>query len=99
MFKKIKKLFPVWLKQRISSFFYSWDMPLPAKPRAFIFLAADYGNIGDLAITAAQQTFLEKVVPTHQVVLIPISATRQVLRSIRKQVRPEDIVTTVGGGN
>lgn len=99
MFEVVKKVVPIRIKQNIHSILYSKRLIIPDAPRAFFFLAADYGNIGDLAITAAQQAFLEKVVPTHHVVPIPISATRQVLRSIRKQVRPEDIVTTVGGGN
>ena len=29
-----------------------------SKPRCFIFLAADYGNLGDVAITFAQREFL-----------------------------------------
>ncbi len=97
--KIITKFLPRKVKVFVSSFLRMKNITLPEGNRAFLFLAADYGNIGDLAITAAQQAFLEKFVPTHQVVLIPISSTRQVLRSIRKQVRPEDIVTTVGGGN
>jgi pyruvyl transferase EpsI len=74
-------------------------MKLPSVPRAFLFLAADYGNIGDLAITAAQMRFLSRTLPGHQVVPVPISATREVIGSIRRQVAPDDLVTTIGGGN
>lgn len=31
---------------------------LPAGQRAFIFLSADYGNIGDIAISSAQKKYL-----------------------------------------
>ena len=74
-------------------------MRLPQAPRAFVFLAADYGNIGDLAITAAQRGFIAQALPDHQLVPVPISTTREVIRSIRKQIAPGDLVTIVGGGN
>lgn len=67
--------------------------------RCFIFLAADYGNIGDIAITKAQKNFLHRVLPDYEVVSVPISQTRLVLRSIKKQIKPDDIVTIIGGGN
>ena len=31
------------------------------KKRVFVFLAADYGNIGDIAITYAQKEFLKEI--------------------------------------
>lgn len=40
---------------------------LPSKeggyPRVFIFLAADYGNLGDVAITLAQKKILQLNIP------------------------------------
>lgn len=99
MLDSVKKLMPAGAKRAIRSLLYSRHMTLPPTPRAFLFLAADYGNIGDLAITAAQRRFLSQVAPGHQVVPVPISVTRDVIRSLRRQVAPNDIVTTVGGGN
>lgn len=87
------------LKQLLVPYLRARDLVLPPSPRALIFLAADYGNIGDLAITAAQRRYLERMVPNHHAVLIPISATREVIRSMRRQVRSSDLVTIIGGGN
>lgn len=67
--------------------------------RIFIFLAADYGNLGDVAITYAQHLFLQKTYPTYQVIEIPISQTLQGIIQLRKQIQACDIITTVGGGN
>lgn len=69
------------------------------KKRIFIFLAADYGNLGDVAITYAQHKFLRKTFPDYSVTEIPISQTLKGLESVRRIIKFDDIVTTVGGGN
>lgn len=99
MIDHLKKLIPLPARLALHAWLFAADMPLPAAPRALVFLAADYGNIGDLAITAAQQDLLQRMVPDHAVVLVPISSTRQVLRSLRRQVVPGDVLTIIGGGN
>lgn len=99
MFDSIKRVLPSSLKQVLRTLVYTRHLTLPSAPRSFIFLGADYGNIGDLAITAAQQRFLAQTLPEHRVVTVPISATREVIRSIRQQVAPSDLITTIGGGN
>lgn len=95
----IKRAIPLSLKKWARTNLLNEQVYLPPSPRILLFLAADYGNIGDIAITAAQQAFLMRSMPSHQVVRVPISATRQVIRSIRKQIQSPDIVTTIGGGN
>lgn len=67
--------------------------------RIFIFLAADYGNLGDVAITYAQHQFLSKTYPEYQVVEIPISRTLKGIVQLKKVIKEMDIITTVGGGN
>src|SRR5690606_41054328 len=67
--------------------------------RIYIFLAADYGNLGDVAITYAQHRFLSHTYPTHQVIEIPISQTLNGIVQLKNLIQPVDIVTTVGGGN
>lgn len=99
MIRVFKKLVPLRLKRLLKDIFCNEWMPLPDGERALIFLAADYGNIGDLAISEAQQQFLARVLPRHSVVPVPISRTRAVLGSIRKQIMPKDVVTIIGGGN
>src|SRR5690606_16062705 len=66
--------------------------------RAFIFLAADYGNLGDVAITFAQEKFLREAADM-QVVEIPISKSMEGLWYVKRNIKKEDIITIVGGGN
>lgn len=65
--------------------------------KAFLFLAADYGNLGDVAITYAQTKFLED--QGYQVIEIPISKTAEGIWWVKKYIQPNDIVTLIGGGN
>ena len=74
-------------------------MELPPGRRALVFLAADYGNIGDIAITRAQVRFLERALPGVSVVPVPISKTRTRLRDLKAQIRADDLITIIGGGN
>lgn len=95
----LKKILPLKFKQHIHTFLNCEKVDLPVRKRAFIFLAADYGNIGDLAISAAQEKFLEENLLDYEVFPVPISKTRIWLGSIKKQVTSEDIITIIGGGN
>ena len=99
MLKIVKKLLPRKIKRAIASVFFREEIELPPGDRAFIFLAADYGNIGDLAITAAQAQFLVECAQFPQVVRVPISRTINFINSIKSQINPNDLVTIVGGGN
>ncbi|WP_445384804.1 polysaccharide pyruvyl transferase family protein [Robiginitalea sp. IMCC44478] len=65
----------------------------------YIFLAADYGNLGDAAITYAQHKFLKQHFPDYSIHEIPISCTLEGIAAVKKTITPGDIVTTVGGGN
>lgn len=69
------------------------------KRRIFFFLAADYGNLGDVAITYAQKKFLADRFPDSEVVEIPISSTLSGIKSIKRLIRDDDVVVIVGGGN
>lgn len=99
MFGSLKKYVPLSAKKSLRSLLVRRRAHLPQGDRAFVFLAADYGNIGDLAITAAQRNFIARVANGRHVVPVPISATRELIRSIRKLVDPCDLVTIIGGGN
>lgn len=99
MFSYIKKALPLKLKQHIFTILNSEKVVLPIKKRIFIFLSADYGNIGDLAISAAQEKFIKENLTDYEAFPVPISKTRLWLGSIKKQVTSEDIITIIGGGN
>lgn len=99
MLDVLKSWIPLPIKQALSAALNRERLDLPSGRRAFVFLAADYGNIGDLAITAAQILFLEKYAGADHVVRIPISKTNNYIKSIARQINPADLVTVVGGGN
>lgn len=107
MISSIKKLIPFNLKASthlmIFSFkplkAFSFEQPRAASKRVFIFLAADYGNLGDVAITHAQHKFLQNNFPEYLVTEIPISQTIEGIAFVKKIIAKDDIVTTVGGGN
>ena len=67
--------------------------------KAFVFLAADYGNLGDVAITYAQKQFLSERLPNHEIIEVPISRTIDGIIAVRRVINKDDLITTVGGGN
>lgn len=69
------------------------------KKKIFVCLGADYGNLGDVAITFSQINFLKNVFPDYEVIEFPISKTFKHLKSMEEVVNNDDIITIVGGGN
>ena len=78
--------------------YFNFKIPSTEK-RIYIFLAADYGNLGDVAITYAQHRFLSTTFKDYLVTEVPISQTLKGLEYVRRTIKSDDIVTTVGGGN
>lgn len=95
----MNNLLLLYWKFKLISKFRQGDFELPKGPRCLIFLAADYGNLGDVAITYAQKKFLQKHFPEHDVIEVPAAQTLTNLYPIKRQIRPDDVVTVVGGGN
>ena len=96
---RVKGIVPLSFKWWLSEWVYRERVELPRGRRAMVFLAADYGNIGDIAITRAQIRFLERALPHVSVVAVPISKTRTRLRDIKAQITDDDLITIIGGGN
>lgn len=69
------------------------------KKKFIICLAANYANLGDVAITYAQALFIEKYFHEYEIVELPISNTISDLKAIKRMCTKEDIITIVGGGN
>ncbi len=67
--------------------------------KIIIMLAADYGNLGDIAIAYAQNKFLKDNFPDRTIVVVPISQTYRKIKSLKKKMNMDDIVTITGGGN
>ena len=95
----LSKIIPINFRYWLIEHIFKKNIDLSPGKRAFIFLYADYGNIGDIAISKAQELFLSAHCPGYSVVAVPISKTRQSIRSIMRQVKNDDIITIVGGGN
>ena len=69
------------------------------KKNVYIFLCCDYANLGDYAITLAQQKILRKKFPEHNVVLVAMNDTYSALKAVVRNNQTDDIVTLIGGGN
>lgn len=93
-FRKLNLKFNIYARLKGANF------KLPKnKPRCLIFLAADYGNLGDVAITYAQKKYLKDHFPNYDIIEIPAAETLTAIRSIKHQIQYEDIITVIGGGN
>ena len=68
-------------------------------PKCYLFLAADYGNLGDVAITYAQKQFLTAKFPNYEIEEVCAAQTLSKISQIRKCISVKDIVTVIGGGN
>lgn len=67
--------------------------------KVIVVLAADYGNLGDVAITKAQMTFIKDVLPDYKIVPIYANEFKGALLTLTKIVNSKDIITIIGGGN
>lgn len=87
------------IKKIIELAFLQEEIMIPNRKRVFLFMAADYGNLGDVAITLSQEEMLAEQFRDYAIVVIPISKTYKYYRSIRRQIKADDIITMIGGGN
>lgn len=70
------------------------------KKLAIIFLAPDYGNMGDIAICSAQKKMLQDVLgEEYQVVEISVGDVYKTYNYIQKHVKKDSVITLIGGGN
>lgn len=68
-------------------------------PRLIVALAADYGNLGDVALTRALLRLAATHLPTHRPVLLPAGRIYGDLKGVALAADPSDVVAIVGGGN
>ena len=100
--QNIKSKIPNDLKDKAKYYFSSSkcdELLKTNKQKIFVFLGANYGNLGDVAITESQVNFLKNNFPNREVIEIPISSTYTSLKSVKKHLKKGDIVTLIGGGN
>lgn len=87
------------LRYMLSSSNYNFFQSYIGKKKCIVCLAADYGNLGDVAITYAQSQFLKSMLPGYEIIDFPISRTLANLKSMKKICTKDDVITIVGGGN
>src|SRR5690606_20530130 len=68
-------------------------------PKVIVALAADYGNLGDVAITKAQTNFIRDAFPNHHILPIYLDEINAYLIPLKKLLIPDDVITIIGGGN
>ncbi len=102
---QIKQLIPEPVKIRIKLLFTSseqqkWvDAVSHDKRNVFVFLCGFYQNLGDLAITFSQVRLLKEVFPSANIVTVPSVETYSAVKTIRRHIRKDDLITILGGGN
>ncbi|MBL4940751.1 MAG: polysaccharide pyruvyl transferase family protein [Colwellia sp.] len=98
----IKNFIPLKLKQKLNSYLTRDNINgnfLSNRKKIIVALAADYGNLGDVAISYAQHQFLTSNYPDRDIIDVPISRTLKNIRTLKKHLTDDDIITIVGGGN
>ena len=64
-----------------------------------VMLAADYNNLGDVAITYAQKDFLKKTFKDKNVIEVTVKDTVKMFLDIKKKITSNTMITIIGGGN
>ena len=72
---------------------------LQRQDNVYVFLACDYPNLGDYAITKAQAEMLERMYSERRVFLFGYDDTYSSLKTVLRCHKTSDIVTIIGGGN
>jgi len=103
LLSQIKQRIPLEWKTR-AAYYLSRPDPetfafLRGKRKAIIALAADYANLGDIAISYAQARFLSACLPNYEIVDFPCAATYLQLKALKAVCTIDDLITIVGGGN
>lgn len=100
--KKAKKLIPNHCKDILKYHLSSPNIKIFERrdsKKIVVFLGADYGNLGDVAITESQISFLKQNFPDYEIKEIPISQTYTYIKSLKRNLTKKDIITLIGGGN
>ncbi len=102
MIRYIKSLIPISLKLKIRHFLWGKNLELVKtdnKKRIYFFLAAGCNNLGDVAITLAIEKFAENYFSDYTLIQIPLYETLSYINTVKKDIRPHDLIFLVGGGN
>ena len=95
----IKNFNGLWIKYKILKSKNKIEEVRKLDKKIFIFLAADYKNMGDIAITFAQKMFLCDNFKDYKVIEIPADKTLDYIKPVKNILNENDIITIIGGGN
>jgi pyruvyl transferase EpsI len=98
----LRQLIPLRWKREVLRLISPFEAPadFPADgPRLIVALAADYANLGDVAITRALVRFAGRHLPSHRPYLLCAGRVFRNLRGVARAAATEDVVAIVGGGN
>lgn len=100
----IFRITPHLIFDRIAYIFTSKDSTIieelgKGKKNVYLFGGCDYANLGDYAITIAQQELLKHFFPDKNIIVFTIDQTYKGVKAVLHHHDTEDIVTIIGGGN
>lgn len=96
LYERIPKLWITEIKYLLSK---TKKPNLTPEKKVYIFLAADYGNLGDIALTLAQKRVLAHYFPDFSIIEVPASIKLPELKGYIKSVSNKDVVSIIAGGN
>ncbi len=88
-----------WLRYKIVPNNNKYNKNLLKIKKVFVFICADYANMGDIAITFSQIKFFENNFPEYKVIPHLINDIYRDMKSLKGIVNKDDIITIIGGGN
>ncbi|WP_462411179.1 polysaccharide pyruvyl transferase family protein [Neobacillus sp. Marseille-QA0830] len=92
---------PIWLILKIKYLFsrrISYPLITNNIFKIVVALAADYGNLGDNAITLAQICFLRELFPESEILPVYVQDF-YMLPALKTAINSQDVITIIGGGN
>lgn len=100
MLRDLLKIKVKYLRDLIKAYREAEMLTIKKKKQAYVMLAANYDNLGDIAITKAQEEFLKKNLPEdYEIITVPFDKTYQSYLFIKKHANDDTIITLIGGGN
>jgi pyruvyl transferase EpsI len=102
MLPGIKSMIPLrWKREalRLITPFYAPEDLSADRPRLIVALAADYGNLGDVALTRALLSFAGRHYSSHRPYLLCAGRVFHDLRGVARAADRDDVLAIVGGGN
>lgn len=99
LFGIIPPHFNDWLSYMIKPCSNKFNIELKNKRKIFVLACADYANMGDIAISLAQINFLRDNFTGYLIIPQLISDIYKDMKSLKKILNADDIITIIGGGN